>query len=364
MIGEVHLCEVLNRNEIDIAFIDHSLSYRENKSNLHKQFGIKFAKTNYARDYERYSIQASQVAKIIRAEEPEIKAMLANMRPKGHVAPATAPQKAEPLSLQIPFDPLERAAWMESQIMRGSERKYYRFRYQAKWWAPSVADSSGCCIQCAYCWNASRNRELPGEYRSPEYVAARLKAMSREHKGSDRAFYMRTGGCEPILGEASLEHFVKILELCDCDRFLLETNGIMLGYHPEFFELLEPFKKQLWVRVCAKADNPKTFQLITCAKSEYFDRPFKAIHEAGDRGFLCSLAYMPEYTDMAKLRQISKWEGDYDFEHLTLYPGVAARLRERGCLEIKKNRSPQPVFHPTKEDAKSQISGLGYDFVT
>ena len=52
--------------------------------------------------------------------------------------------------MQFPFDPIERAREVEELVMRDNERKYYRFRYQSKWWSPSVADSVGRCLNCAY----------------------------------------------------------------------------------------------------------------------------------------------------------------------------------------------------------------------
>ena len=114
--------------------------------------------------------------------------------------------------MQFPFEPIERAREVEELVMRDNERKYYRFRYQSKWWSPSVADSVGCCLSCAYCWNFRRNMKLKGTYRSPRYVAEKLKSMSAAHNNDDHAYCMRTGGCEPILGSQSLDHLISILE--------------------------------------------------------------------------------------------------------------------------------------------------------
>jgi uncharacterized Fe-S cluster-containing radical SAM superfamily protein len=234
-----------------------------------------------------------------------------------------------------PFDPIKRAQEIEGLVMEGDARKYYRFRYQQRWWAPSVADASGCCLSCAYCWNASRNQALPGKYCRPSTVAEKLNNMSTEHGDHPRAYFMRTGGCEPVLGEKSMNHLIAVLDLLDCDRFLLETNGIMLGENPQFFEKLEQFKDMILVRVTAKAHSPERFERITGAKADFFDRPIRAIHEAGRRGFDCELAYMPDFCCGECLKKISGWGGRYDSERLKIYPKTMENLRARNVLDLR-----------------------------
>jgi uncharacterized Fe-S cluster-containing radical SAM superfamily protein len=249
--------------------------------------------------------------------------------------------------LEFPFDPIERAKEIENLVMQGSKRKYYRFRYQEKWWAPVVADSVGCLLSCAYCWNHSKNRELPGKFMEPEEVAKKLNSLASKNG----EWNMRTGGCEPILGEASLDHFVRLLDACECSRFLLESNGIVLGYHPEYIQKLLPYRNILRFRISAKADNPEVFEKITGAKREYFEYPFVAIREADRLGFSCDLAFMPEFTNERKLRRAAKWDGVCEGEHLTCYKGVKANLIQRDCwdLQYRCTEPEKPYWWITSE---------------
>jgi len=83
VLAESILVEGLNAREIDISYIDHSLTYQENKANLYNQFGIKFSQTNYSREYEKYSLMAaSEVARIVEREEPNMTRVVKAPKPK------------------------------------------------------------------------------------------------------------------------------------------------------------------------------------------------------------------------------------------------------------------------------------------
>lgn len=325
-----------------MAHIDHSLTYRENCQLLQQQFGVEFVRSNNAK-----LDRAEMLAKMYHAEKKPEKARKDPYAKPAEKRPLFAPTPA-PLSLDMPFDPIERAREIESLVMKGSKRKYYRFRYQEKWWAPVVADSVGCLIQCAYCWNRSKNHDLPGRYMSAGEVAEKLNALGSKHN----AWYFRTGGCEPILGEASLNHYVELLEKCEASRFLLESNGLMLGYHPEFIEKLEPFKDMLRFRISAKADTPERFEMLSGAKKEYFEYPFIAIREAEGMGFDCDLAYMPEFTNEHKLRKVARWDGKCDGENLTCYRGVKENLIKRNCWDLQYSSiaPSRPIWADMKEE--------------
>lgn len=60
--GQFRHCleDVLDKGEIDKSYIDNSLTYRENSANLYKQFGVKFAKTNYNKQFRKADEIANQ----------------------------------------------------------------------------------------------------------------------------------------------------------------------------------------------------------------------------------------------------------------------------------------------------------------
>ncbi len=77
---------------------------------------------------------------------------------------------------------------------------------------------------------------------------------------------MRLSGAEPILGEQPFKHFYQVLK----DRykanpgldFILETNGLLLGYWPGLALRLSQFES-LEVRVAIKGYDEESFEGIS-----------------------------------------------------------------------------------------------------
>jgi uncharacterized Fe-S cluster-containing radical SAM superfamily protein len=268
----------------------------------------------------------------------DLESMLAKMCPKiprATTKRATEPQDKPNVALSAnqayPFDPIKRASEIESLVMQGDKRKYFRFRYDPQWFAPCIADSCGCCLECGYCWNHAKNRDLPGSLKSPSEVADKLNEMGKKYNAGN----YRAGGCEPFLGEASVKHLAKVISLSDCENFLIETNAVILGQNLQWLEYLKPHRDVINFRVAAKGDSPENFQLITGADGKYFDSSFNAIWKALLMGFKCKMAYLGDFTDGEKLMEVSEWPGPYDCEKLRFYPGTKERLIKRGIWDIK-----------------------------
>ena len=49
--------------------------------------------------------------------------------------------------LEFPFDPIERAKDIESIVMQGTKRSYYRVRFAERFDCPVTVDSVGCWMQ-------------------------------------------------------------------------------------------------------------------------------------------------------------------------------------------------------------------------
>ncbi|MBZ5500452.1 MAG: hypothetical protein LAP85_29000 [Acidobacteriia bacterium] len=49
-----------------------------------------------------------------------------------------------------PFDPIKRSEEIESLVMRGDQRLYYRFRSSGHYGGVVTADTVGCNLLCAY----------------------------------------------------------------------------------------------------------------------------------------------------------------------------------------------------------------------
>jgi uncharacterized Fe-S cluster-containing radical SAM superfamily protein len=69
----------------------------------------------------------------------------------------------------FPFDPIRHSKEVESLVMQGDKRRYYRFRFAKSYGGIVTADATGCNLLCAYCWNYSRNLNPSkvGEFFSP-----------------------------------------------------------------------------------------------------------------------------------------------------------------------------------------------------
>jgi uncharacterized Fe-S cluster-containing radical SAM superfamily protein len=186
--------------------------------------------------------------------------------------------------ISLPFDPIKRAQEIETIVMQDTKRKYHRFRPAPYYGGIATADAVGCCFLCAYCWSYFRilQPQKHGKFYSPEAVGDNLLNIAKK-KGFK---YVRVTGCEPILGERSLEHLVKIIDRTLQTKkdltFILETNGLLLGFYPDFIERLAI--PRLSIRVALKGWDPASFQEITGAEKDYFVYPIIGIKKMLQKG--------------------------------------------------------------------------------
>jgi uncharacterized Fe-S cluster-containing radical SAM superfamily protein len=243
-----------------------------------------------------------------------------------------------PSMVVLPFDPLQRSAEAERQVMRGDKRRYHRFRGAPYYGGIATADAAGCSFLCAYCWNYGRNENPAafGKFFSPEEVAAHLLEIA--WRRSYRLF--RVTGSEPILGEASFHHLIQVIELIfkaePRSTFVLETNGLMLGYKDDLVQRIN-FPRFL-VRVAVKGVEPESFEKITGAGKEYFDYPLLALRTLEPRGVNAWPALMedlfakPQIEGLKKTLRERGIHSDLELESLERYPFVLENLKRRGIF--------------------------------
>jgi uncharacterized Fe-S cluster-containing radical SAM superfamily protein len=144
------------------------------------------------------------------------------------------------------YDPIKRTKTLEKYAFKWESRAYYRFR-PAKWYGGIVTgDVTVCNLLCAFCWAGDNIRLHPenvGKFYTPRQAFKRLTSIGQK-KGYK---LMRLSGQEPTIG---LEHLLKLLKLVEKTHyhFILETNGILIGYEKHYTEELSGFKN-LHVRV-------------------------------------------------------------------------------------------------------------------
>jgi uncharacterized Fe-S cluster-containing radical SAM superfamily protein len=238
-------------------------------------------------------------------------------------------QGVVPMTPESPFDPLARAAAMESIVMQGGKRKYYRFRASHHYGGVVTADTVGCPFLCAYCWNYHRN-ESPGNYGtfySPQEVVEKLTTLAR--KKNIQLF--RMSGAEPILGPASFDH---LLQVVSAGRFIIETNGLILGARPELVGRLKG--REVSVRISMKGWDARSFALFSGARGEYFEYPLRAFLPLIDAGIDAWPAVMGDLFGTEGIRQLARRMEEMGIrtrieqEFLERYPFVTANLMRRG----------------------------------
>jgi uncharacterized Fe-S cluster-containing radical SAM superfamily protein len=238
--------------------------------------------------------------------------------------------------LNFPFDPVKRVQEVESIVTEGLDRKYHRFRPAPYYGGIATADAVGCCFLCAYCWSYFRilKPEKHGKFYSPEAVSNRLLMIARKK----RFEYVRITGCEPILGERSLEHLVKVIErtlrMNNHLTFVLETNGLLLGYYPDFIQQLNI--PRLTIRVALKGWDANSFQEITGADKNYFEYPLIGLKTMIEQGLDAWPAAMWDVfgkEGVVKLKTKMRSMGldcKLETEELEKYPYVMENISKRG----------------------------------
>lgn len=240
---------------------------------------------------------------------------------------------------------------MERLVARSShgvhERKYYRFRVD-RWYGGIVTgDCVGCGLSCKFCWVSDKVRYRPkevGSFYSSHQVAERLLALA-EKKGLRQ---LRLSGGEPTIGRSHLIELLDELRGSSCS-FILETNGILLGYDQTYAEQLSRYDF-VHVRVSLKGCSEEEFHRLTGARPEDFRLQLKALENLIKYDVKCHPAAMISFSSreslktlMERLKEISPiLVEEFEVEELILYPHVVKRLQAYG-LKYLTGHDPRKV---------------------
>ncbi len=237
-------------------------------------------------------------------------------------------------TLKIAMNALDQAQSIGAIVSQGEKRKYYRFRAAPYYGGIATADCVGCCLKCIFCWswNIVCRPEAVGKFYTPAEVAHQLIAIARRH-GFRR---LRISGNEPTLHR---EHLIAVLKLIPSQfRFILETNGILLGSDPNYCRELAQFP-HLHVRVSLKGCNEAEFERFTGMDGDGFTLQLEALRQLMDAGVRCHPAVMHHFSSSTaldqlrqRLKQIHPTLSELETEELILYPPIEQRLRRFGLL--------------------------------
>jgi len=247
------------------------------------------------------------------------------------------------------YDPVKRAEDVARIVCMGDSRKYYRFRPAGFYGGIATADCVGCCLRCIFCWSWQQvvRPGAYGRFYSPEAVAGKLINIAYK-KGFDR---VRISGNEPTI---SREHLLKVLEHIPNDiLFILETNGILIGYDESYATDLAR-SKNLYVRVSFKGTTQAEFSALTGARPERFTLQLKAVKNLYRAGVEVQPAVMVSFSSTDNIRTLKKKLAtiapifeDIEIEELVLYGDVEKRLQKAKmryrAAYLPQKIAPEPV---------------------
>jgi len=229
------------------------------------------------------------------------------------------------------YDPIEVTKKAEELVVHGTLKKYYRFRPTGFYGGIATADTVGCNLRCKFCWSGASvwDAQHTGTFYSPEAIATELHRIA-EKKGYQQ---LRISGGEPTIGK---HHLLALLKAIDTKHtFILETNGILLGYDRHYVEALSSFDN-LHVRVCLKGADAEEFTLFTGA-SQGFDYQINALTSLRDAHMNFNIAIVSVNPEKKQrlfhlLKEMNLGQVMVEEEEITLYPLVKARLQKEQLL--------------------------------
>jgi uncharacterized Fe-S cluster-containing radical SAM superfamily protein len=244
------------------------------------------------------------------------------------------------------YDPILRHKAMEKLVTRESsglqEKKYYRYRVD-RWYGGIVTgDVVGCGLYCRFCWvldSVLKNPQKVGEFYSSIDTADRLlKLLNKSGKGQ-----LRLSGGEPTIGR---EHLLELLDNFKGKgyRFVLETNGILLGHDRSYAEALSKYDF-LHVRVSLKGCNENEFSVLTGSEAKGFDLQIESLKNLIDAKVSCHPSVMISFSTERSFKQILTrlsaislgFEKKLEIEELIQYPRVINRLNKYGLRKKVSN---------------------------
>lgn len=198
-----------------------------------------------------------------------------------------------------------------------------------------TADTVGCSLLCVYCWNYTNNLSLKkGKFYSPEQVASKMLALGTKN----HCHTFRLSGAEAILGENSFNHLLKVIGILvkeDSDaRFIVETNGIMLGYDGTFAERLSgSVGDRIVVRISIKGTNEEHFQKLTGADGCGLNYQQMALCNLHSNGIDYNLAFIPNFFTTPDIESLGDLLEGAEVEQLRYYAGTKKRLQDAGLVD-------------------------------
>ena len=232
------------------------------------------------------------------------------------------------------IDPLELTRMLREIVCKEESgivlRRYWRFRGGQWYGGIATADCVGCNLRCKFCGPVlyMTKKKLLGALETPKNVAKKLVSIALKHNYR----YLRISGGEPTICP---EH---LFQLLDALReypfiFILETNGILLGYDKSIVEQLSQYRN-VHVRISIKGTNPLEFQELTMADKKFFEYQLRALKNLLDYELSFHPAVVASFTTPQNIEKLRRELANIDpslaehleIEYIVLYPHVIESL--------------------------------------
>ena len=247
------------------------------------------------------------------------------------------------------YDPVERHREIENSVVQkrigGDLRKYYRFRHDRWYGGVITGDIAGCGLKCRFCWVRLEPQEggEGGGFFKAEEAAERILRLMKEKKINQ----VRLSGGEPTIGRGHLLRLLTILQRRRI-RFILETNGILVGADETYAEDLAPFSF-LHVRVSLKGCSAEEFARLTGADPGGFNLQLSALEKLRKAGVSAHPAVMVSFSSRESMDRLyhaiwkidPRMHSEIEREEVTLYPHVLEKLKA-AKLEPYSGHVPEP----------------------
>ncbi len=245
----------------------------------------------------------------------------------------------------VGYDPVKVSLNVYSEVSKLSNgvelRKYYRFRGGRWYGGIATADVIGCNLACKFCWSwRFRNNFKAGKLYTPEQVYVKLVSIAK----NSNYRYVRLSGAEPTI---SKEHLLKLLKMFEGSNyiFILETNGILLGYDVCYARELSRYGN-LIIRVSFKGTSPEEFNMLTGADPQFFELQVKALENLILSGFKAGSEVYPaamigfssdkSIVDFVRmLKNIDPRLVNVDWEYVIMYKHVEELLEKHGLKPLR-----------------------------
>lgn len=241
--------------------------------------------------------------------------------------------------------------WVTRDVNGVEERRYYRFRGGRWYGGIATGDVVGCNLRCKFCWSWRFSHVLDkGDFYDPQQVFERLVdiALSRGYR------YLRLSGGEPTI---SWRHLIDFLRLVEETKyvFILETNGIILGYDSRYAKELANFNNVV-VRVSFKGTTAEEFHMLTGAEPDFYELQFKALENLMENGMRPGQDFYPaimlSFSSDENYKNFKKKLSSIhptlvesiDEEYVILYPHVIEilnRFKLKPKIAVKPNNVPE-----------------------